>query len=154
MNSQMATLKEVSANKSFGGVQKVFSFESKQLGATTNFGVYLPPQAEEKKLPVIYWLSGLTCTENNFIEKAGAQRYAAQYGVIIVNPDTSPRNLNIPGDSDSWDFGIGAGFYLDATQKPWSENFKMFSYVTKELIQVVNKNFPVLEGKQSIMGHR
>ncbi|XP_074027252.1 S-formylglutathione hydrolase isoform X1 [Leptinotarsa decemlineata] len=146
-------LTEVSSNKSFGGVQKVFSHDSKELGCTMKFGVYLPPQAEEKKLPVIYWLSGLTCTEANFIEKSGAQRYAAEYGVIIVNPDTSPRGLNIPGDSESYDFGVGAGFYLNATQEPWKKNYRMFSYVTSELPKIVNDNFPVAVGQQSIMGH-
>lgn len=147
-------LTEVSSNKIFGGTQKVFSHVSKELGCDMKFGVYLPPQAEERKCPTIYWLSGLTCSEANFIEKAGAQRYAAEKGVIIVNPDTSPRNLNIPGDSDSWDFGVGAGFYLNATQSPWKDNYKMFNYVTKELINLVNANFPVVEGTQSIMGHR
>lgn len=80
--------------------------------------------------------------------------YASEHGVILVSPDTSPRGLNIPGDSDSWDFGVGAGFYLDATQKPWSNNYRMYSYITKELLEAVNANFPVAEGKQSIMGHR
>ncbi|CAH0557735.1 unnamed protein product [Brassicogethes aeneus] len=147
-------LTEVSCNKIFGGLQKVFSHKSKEVGCTMKFGVFVPPQAEEnKKLPVIYWLSGLTCSEANFIEKSGAQRYAAIHGVIIVNPDTSPRGLNIPGDSESMDFGVGAGFYINATQSPWKDNYRMFSYVTKELIEIVNLNFPVAEGKQSIMGH-
>ncbi|XP_044266746.1 S-formylglutathione hydrolase [Tribolium madens] len=149
----MGTLSEISSNKMFGGFQKVFSHESKTLGCVSKFGVYLPPQAEEKKLPVIYWLSGLTCSEANFIEKAGAQKYAAEHGVIIVNPDTSPRNLNIDGDSESWDFGVGAGFYVDATQKPWKDNYKMYSYVTSELVKLISDNFPILSGKQSIMGH-
>lgn len=83
-----------------------------------------------------------------------SSRYAAEYGLIIVNPDTSPRGLNIPGDSDSWDFGVGAGFYVNATQSPWKQNYRMFSYVTSELINTVNENFPVLESQQSIMGHR
>ncbi|CAH1957740.1 unnamed protein product [Acanthoscelides obtectus] len=147
-------LTEVSSNKSFGGFQKVFSHDSKELGCNMKFGVYLPPQAEEnKKLPVIYWLSGLECSEANFIQKAGAQRYAAEHGVIIVNPDTSPRSLNIPGDSEAWDFGVGAGFYVNATQEPWKKNYRMYSYVTEELPAVVAKNFGVAEGKQSIMGH-
>lgn len=150
----MGALTEISSNKIFGGFQKVFSHESKHLGCVSKFGVYLPPQAEQKKLPVIYWLSGLTCSEANFIEKSGAQKYAAEHGVIIVNPDTSPRNLNIAGDSESWDFGVGAGFYVDATQDPWKKNYKMYSYVTSELIQIIGENFPILEGKQSIMGHR
>nr|CAI5822108.1 unnamed protein product [Callosobruchus analis] len=148
-------LTEVSSNKIFGGFQKVFSHTSKELGCDMKFGVYLPPQAEEnKKLPVVYWLSGLTCSEANFIEKAGAQRYAAEHGVIIVNPDTSPRGLNIPGDSESWDFGVGAGFYVNATQDPWKKNYRMYSYVTDELPAIVAKNFGIAEGKQSIMGHR
>ncbi|KAJ8979272.1 hypothetical protein NQ317_009886 [Molorchus minor] len=147
-------LTEVSSNKSFGGYQKVYSHESKELGCVMKFGVYLPPQTEAgQKLPVVYWLSGLTCTEANFIEKAGAQRYAAQYGVIIVNPDTSPRGLSIPGDSDAYDFGTGAGFYINATQDPWKTNYRMYNYVTVELPNVINNNFEVAERKQSIMGH-
>ncbi|XP_056630694.1 S-formylglutathione hydrolase [Diorhabda sublineata] len=150
----MMTLTEEASNKIFGGYQKVFSHDSKEVGCKMRFGVYLPPQAEEgKKLPVIYWLSGLTCSEANFIEKAGAQKYAAEYGVIIVNPDTSPRGLNLPGDSESWDFGVGAGFYINASQEPWKKNYRMFSYVTSELPQIINGNFPVAEGLQSIMGH-
>nr|CAH7758232.1 unnamed protein product [Callosobruchus chinensis] len=147
-------LTEVSSNKIFGGFQKVFSHDSKELGCNMKFGIYLPPQAEEnKKLPVVYWLSGLTCSEANFIEKSGAQRYAAEHGIIIVNPDTSPRGLNIPGDSESWDFGVGAGFYVNATQDPWKKNYRMYSYVTEELPAIVAKNFGIAEGKQSIMGH-
>lgn len=146
-------LTEVSANKSCEGWQKVYSHESKELGCTMKFGVYLPAAADNKKLPVIYWLSGLTCSEANFIEKAGAQRYAAQYGVVIVNPDTSPRGVSIPGDSESWDFGVGAGFYLNATQEPWKQNYRMYDYILKELIPVVNSNFNVEPDKQSIMGH-
>ncbi|KAL1500907.1 hypothetical protein ABEB36_006326 [Hypothenemus hampei] len=146
-------LTEVSGNKTFGGWQKVFSHESNQLGCPMKFGVYFPPQAEDRKLPVIYWLSGLTCSEANFIEKSGAQRYASQYGVIIVNPDTSPRGLNIPGDSDAWDFGVGAGFYLNATRDPWKTNYRMYDYIISELLPLVNQNFNVLEGQQSIMGH-
>lgn len=119
-----------------------------------NFGVYLPPQVEEGTVPVIYWLSGLECTEANFIQKAGAQKYAAEYGVILVAPDTSPRGLNIPGEEDSWDFGTGAGFYVDASNEPWKTNYRMYSYITKELPELVNEKFPVTPGQQSIMGHR
>ncbi|CAG9854850.1 unnamed protein product [Phyllotreta striolata] len=147
-------LTEEASNKVFGGYQKVFSHDSKEVGCRMRVGVYLPPQVEEnKKLPVIYWLSGLTCSEANFIEKSGAQKYAAEYGVIIVNPDTSPRGLNLPGDSESWDFGVGAGFYVNATQEPWKKNYRMFSYVTSELPKLISDNFPVAEGLQSIMGH-
>lgn len=119
-----------------------------------NFGIFLPPQAEEGPVPVIYWLSGLTCTEANFIQKACAQKYAAEHGIMLVIPDTSPRGLNIPGEDDSWDFGSGAGFYVDATENPWSTNYRMFSYVTKELPAIINEKFPALSDKQSIMGHR
>lgn len=153
LTSQTMALTEVSSLKSFGGWQKVFSHDSKVLGCTMKIGVYLPPQAEDKRVPVLYWLSGLTCSESNFIEKSGAQRYAAEHGVIIVNPDTSPRGLNLPGDSESWDFGVGAGFYLNATQEPWSKNYRMYEYIVGELIDLVNVNFNIAEGKQSIMGH-
>lgn len=119
-----------------------------------NFGVYLPPQTEEGPVPVIYWLSGLTCTEANFIQKAGAQKYAAEHGVILVVPDTSPRGVNIPGEDASWDFGSGAGFYVDATEEPWKTNYRMFSYVTSELPALINEKFPTIPDKQSIMGHR
>ncbi|XP_069687639.1 S-formylglutathione hydrolase [Periplaneta americana] len=149
----MSELKEVSSNRCFGGFQKIFSHDSKELGCKMNFAVYLPPQAEDGKVPVIYWLSGLTCTEQNFIFKSGFQRYASEYGVIVIGPDTSPRGCNIPGEDESYDFGTGAGFYLDATQEPWNKNYRMFSYVTKELPEVVNSNFPVLPDCQSIMGH-
>lgn len=118
------------------------------------FAVYLPPQIEDGSVPVIYWLSGLTCTEANFSEKAGAQKYAAQYGILLVIPDTSPRGLNIPGEDDSYDFGSGAGFYVDATCEPWKKNYRMYSYITKELPDIINKTFCVIPDKQSIMGHR
>lgn len=147
-------LTEVSSNKSFGGWQKVFSHESKVLGCVMKFGIFIPSQAEDRKVPVIYWLSGLTCSESNFIEKAGAQKYASEHGVIIVNPDTSPRGLNISGDSDSWDFGVGAGFYLNATQELWKSNYKMYDYVSKEFLDLVNSNFNVDPTQQSITGHR
>lgn len=118
------------------------------------FAVYIPPQAEKEPVPVIYWLSGLTCTEANFSQKAGAQKHAANHGVLLVIPDTSPRGLNIPGEDDSYDFGSGAGFYVDATCEPWKKNYRMYSYITKELSTLINKEFPTLPSKQSIMGHR
>ncbi|KAJ8681893.1 hypothetical protein QAD02_017685 [Eretmocerus hayati] len=149
----MSEITLVSNNKCFGGWQKVYSHESSELKCQMKFGIYLPPQAELGNVPVIYWLSGLTCTEANFIQKAAAQKYAAEHGVIIVAPDTSPRGLNIPGEDESWDFGTGAGFYVDATQEPWKTNYRMFSYVTKELPALINKNFPTVADKQSIMGH-
>ncbi|XP_050454666.1 S-formylglutathione hydrolase isoform X1 [Cataglyphis hispanica] len=150
---KMSELTQVQSNKIFGGWQKVYSHNSVQLGCKMKFAVYLPPQAEESPVPVIYWLSGLTCTEANFSEKAGAQKYAASYGVLLVIPDTSPRGLNIPGEDASYDFGTGAGFYVDATREPWNKNYRMYSYVTKELPALINKEFPILPDRQSIMGH-
>jgi len=149
----MASLTEVSKNKIFGGWQKVFKHDSSELKCSMNFAVYLPPQSENGKVPVIYWLSGLTCTEKNFVEKSGAQRYAAEHGVCIVAPDTSPRGCNIEGEDDSWDFGTGAGFYVDATEEKFKTNYRMYSYIVKELPALINANFPVQGDKQSIMGH-
>ncbi|XP_058062036.1 S-formylglutathione hydrolase [Anopheles bellator] len=149
----MTIISLVSSNKCFGGVQKVYSHQSKELACEMKFAVFLPASTEDRKLPVLYWLSGLECTEANFIQKAGAQRYAAENDLIVVCPDTSPRNVNIPGQDDSWDFGSGAGFYVDATQDPWSKHYRMFSYVTQELLDVVNNNFPTLADKLSISGH-
>ena len=124
------TMKTLTQNKSFGGTQGVYSHESTEASCTMRFGVYMPPAAEKGPVPVVFWLSGLTCTEENFIVKAGAQRMAAELGIAIVTPDTSPRGLNYPGDSDSYDFGVGAGFYVDATETPWSNGYRMYSYIT------------------------
>nr|XP_018900967.1 PREDICTED: S-formylglutathione hydrolase [Bemisia tabaci]XP_018900969.1 PREDICTED: S-formylglutathione hydrolase [Bemisia tabaci] len=149
----MSAPAEESSVRCFGGYQKIYTHDSRELKCSMKFAVYLPPQCEDSKVPVIYWLSGLTCNEQNFIQKAGAQRLAAEYGYIIVCPDTSPRNCHIPGEDESWDFGTGAGFYVDATQKPWSEHYRMYSYVTSELPEVIEKHFPVNVERQSIMGH-
>src|SRR5450432_4667560 len=127
------TVTTVSQNKCFGGIQSVCSHESLETRCVMRFGVYLPPQAQTARVPVLYWLSGLTCTEENFIVKAGAQRVAAALGVALVVPDTSPRGLDIPGDNASYDFGVGAGFYVDATESPWSRGYRMYSYVVDEL---------------------
>src|SRR5450432_4608472 len=113
------TVTTISQNKCFGGMQSVCSHESRETRCAMRFGVYLPPQAQTARVPVLYWLSGLTCTEENFIVKAGAQRVAAELGLAIVVPDTSPRGLKLPGESASYDFGLGAGFYVDATEEPW-----------------------------------
>ena len=118
-------LTTVSQNLCFGGVQGVYSHASPETGCTMRFGLFLPPQAQQGLVPVLYWLSGLTCTENNFIVKAGAQRVAAELGIAIVAPDTSPRGDDVPDDKDSYDFGKGAGFYLDATQEPWRKHYRM-----------------------------
>lgn len=119
------------------------------------FGVFMPPQAVGRgaPVPVLYWLSGLTCTEENFVFKAGAQRVAAELGLAIVTPDTSPRGLDIPGDSDSYDFGTGAGFYVNATRKPWSRNYHMYSYITQELPWLITANFLVDPVRVGIFGH-
>ncbi|XP_058526739.1 S-formylglutathione hydrolase isoform X1 [Ochotona princeps] len=146
-------LKQVSSSKSFGGFQKVFEHDSVELKCKMKFGVYLPPKAETAKCPVLYFLSGLTCTEQNFITKSGFQQAASEHGLIVIAPDTSPRGCNIKGEDDSWDFGTGAGFYVDATEDPWKTNYRMYSYVTKELPQLVNANFPVDPQRTSIFGH-
>lgn len=118
-----------------------------------NFTVYLPPQAETKKLPVLYWLSGLTCTEETFMLEGGAQAYAKENGIILVAPDTSPRNTGIPGENESYDLGVGAGFYVDALQSKWSRHFKMYSYVTQELRILVEGKFPIDSNRRGIFGH-
>ena len=143
----------VSSNKCFKGFQKVYKHESKILKCEMKFGIFLPPQAEDQAVPVLYWLSGLTCTEQNFVTKAGAQRYAAEYGIAIVAPDTSPRGCNIEGEDESYDFGSGAGFYVDATEPKWKENYNMYTYVTVELPAVIMANFNVDKDKASISGH-
>ncbi|MEM9005324.1 MAG: S-formylglutathione hydrolase [Cyanobacteria bacterium P01_F01_bin.86] len=139
--------------RSFGGWQNVYRHRSTVLDCEMNFAVYLPPQAETQSCPVIYWLSGLTCTEQNFITKAGAQQYAARAGLILVAPDTSPRGCNLPGEEDSWDFGTGAGFYVNATQMPWAKHYHMYDYIVNELPDAIAANFPIRETHQGIMGH-
>uniref|UniRef100_A0A8B9Y712 S-formylglutathione hydrolase n=1 Tax=Bos mutus grunniens TaxID=30521 RepID=A0A8B9Y712_BOSMU len=146
-------LKQVSSSKCFGGLQKVFEHDSVELKCKMKFAVYLPPKAETGKCPVLYWLSGLTCTEQNFISKSGYHQAASEHGLVVIAPDTSPRGCNIKGEEDSWDFGTGAGFYVDATEDLWKTNYRMYSYVTKELPQLVNDNFPVDPQRMSVFGH-
>ena len=146
-----ASLNLRSEYRCFEGTVAYYSHRSLVCSCDMNFAVYLPPRASQL-LPVLYYLSGLTCTEENFMTKAGAQRYAAELGVILVAPDTSPRNLGIPGEDDAWDLGSGAGFYVNATAKPW-QNYQMYSYITQELPAVIAANFPVQPERQSIMGH-
>ena len=135
----------------FGGWQDVYRHTSTTLGCDMQFAVYLPPQAATQELPVLYWLSGLTCTEQNFITKAGAQRYAAEHGVIIVAPDTSPRGDDV-ADADGYDLGKGAGFYLNATREPWARHYRMYDYIVDELPALVEANFPA-NGARAISGH-
>ncbi len=142
----------LSATKSFGGWLKRYKHRSKVLNCEMIFAIYLPPAAEEQKVPLLWWLSGLTCTDENFMQKAGAQRMAAELGMAIVCPDTSPRGTELTGEHDSYDFGSGAGFYVNATQSPWSQHYRMYDYVTSELPALINQHFP-LNGKESISGH-
>ena len=146
-------LTTISESLCFEGTQGVYSHPSAQTGCTMCFGVFMPPQAAKGPVPVLYWLSGLTCSEENFIVKAGAQRIAVELGVAIVVPDTSPRGLDIPGIADSYDFGMAAGFYVDATHAPWAQNFRMYSYVTQELPAVIAANFAVDSTRAGIFGH-
>ena len=147
-------LTEVSENICFGGRQLRYSHMSDACNCEMTFAVFLPPQAEAGRVPVLYWLSGLTCTDENFVTKAGAQQFAAEHGIAVVAPDTSPRGDGVPDDREgAYDFGLGAGFYVNATQAPWSEHYHMYDYVVQELPQLVNGNFPVDPERQSIFGH-
>ncbi|CAN0098212.1 unnamed protein product, partial [Phaeothamnion confervicola] len=140
--------------KTFGGWLRRYAHMSSSTKTTMTFSVFLPPAAETKKVPALYYLSGLTCTDENFTQKAGAQRAAAARGVALIAPDTSPRGAGVPGEDDSWDFGTGAGFYVDATAAPWRDNYRMYSYVTEELPAIVADHFPaVASGPASIFGH-
>lgn len=147
-------LELVSTNKCFGGLQQRYRHHSATLNCDMSFSVYLPPQAESGKVPQLYWLSGLTCTDENFVIKAGAQQFAARHGIAIICPDTSPRGEGIPGDADgAYDFGLGAGFYLNATQAPWNRHYRMYDYIVDELPGLVNVSFPVIADRTSISGH-
>jgi S-formylglutathione hydrolase len=143
----------VSEHRCFDGVQRFYSHESRECATTMRFSVFIPPQASDRAVPVLYYLAGLTCTEETFMVKAGTQRVATQLGLMLVAPDTSPRNVRIPGDDASWDFGLGAGFYVDATQSPWSQHYRMYSYVTRELPALVQALPNVRGDRQSIFGH-
>jgi len=147
-------LTEISENKCFGGRQLRYSHMSDACNCEMTFAVFLPPQAEAGRVPVLYWLSGLTCTDENFVTKAGAQQFAAEHGIAVVAPDTSPRGDGVPDDPEgAYDFGLGAGFYVNATQAPWSEHYHMYDYVVQELPQLVNANFPVDPERQAVFGH-
>jgi len=147
------TITTLAKHACFGGWQGFYSHASREIGLEMKVAVFVPPQAEHGKCPVLTYLAGLTCTEETFPIKAGAQRVAADLGIILVAPDTSPRGTDFPGQADSWDFGVGAGFYLDATQAPWSQHWRMGSYVTKELPELIGQNFPADMARQGIFGH-
>ena len=145
-------LELLSEHACFGGVQRFYRFDSAAIGLPMRFAVYLPPGAEDKRLPVLFYLAGLTCTEETFTTKAGAQRVAAQEGLILVMPDTSPRGAGVPGETDSWDFGAGAGFYVDAVQEPWARHYRMYSHVL-ELRERVLAALPADPARVGIFGH-
>ncbi len=148
------SLQNISSNKSFGGWHKQYSHFSNTLDCEMRFAIYLPPHAnEQKRVPVLYWLSGLTCTDENFMQKAGAQRMAAELGIAIVAPDTSPRGDNVADDPDgSYDLGFGAGFYLNATQDPWAKHYQMYDYIVTELPAIIEETFPI-SNIRAISGH-
>lgn len=144
-------MERIERHACFGGWQEVWQHNSESLGCAVNFAVYLPPAAAEKKCPVLYWLSGLTCNEQNFITKAAAQQYAAQYGLILVAPDTSPRGEDVAND-EAYDLGQGAGFYVNATQQPWAKHYRMYDYIKDELPALIEQHFPATDAR-AISGH-
>ena len=147
-------MEQIGSNKCFGGDQLRFKHSSTSLGCEMNFSVYLPAQAEAREVPVLYWLSGLTCTDENFVQKAGAQQFAAEFGVAVVAPDTSPRGDGVPDDPEgAYDFGLGAGFYVNATEAPWSKHYKMYDYIVSELPETVESALPLDSSKRAIFGH-
>lgn len=145
-------MERVSGNKVFGGTLERYRHPSQSCDCEMTFGIFLPPASRTQRVPVLYWLSGLTCTDENFMQKAGAQRVASDLGMAIVCPDTSPRGTDLPGEHQSWDFGSGAGFYVNATQSPWSAHYRMYDYVTRELPDLVEANFPVSD-MRGVSGH-
>ena len=148
------TMQTVSLNKSYGGTQCVYRHASSQTRTDMTFSVYVPPHAAGARLPVVWYLSGLTCTHANVTEKGEFRRACAELGLVFVAPDTSPRGEGVPADpANAYDFGLGAGFYVDATQEPFARNYRMWSYVTEELPKLVAENFPIDPSRQSILGH-
>jgi S-formylglutathione hydrolase len=145
-------METVSTNLSFGGTQGVYTHQSTSTGTEMTFAVFVPPQAETQKCPVVWYLSGLTCSHANVMDKGEYRRKAAELGLIIVCPDTSPRGEDVAND-ESWQMGLGAGFYVDATEKPWAAHFQMYSYVTKELPALIAENFRADMTRQGIFGH-
>jgi len=146
----MMTLSE---HACFGGVQGFYLHESSEIGGPMKFGVFVPPQAKLGPVPVLFYLAGLTCNEETFAIKAGAQRHAAEHGLMLVSPDTSPRGTGVDGADAAWDFGTAAGFYLDATQAPWKKHWRMGSYITQELRELVLANFAVRADRVGLFGH-
>ena len=143
----------LSRHACFGGSQGFYRHQSREIGLPMRFSVFTPPQAAEGPVPVLFYLAGLTCTEETFAIKAGAQRVAAELGLMLVAPDTSPRGAQVPGEADTWDFGVGAGFYLDAVREPWARHWRMESYITGELRQLIGLRFPADLARCGIFGH-
>ena len=150
MTTQPELLSELAC---FGGAQRFYRHDSREIGLPMRFSVFLPPQARQGRVPALLYLAGLTCNEETFMVKAGAQRLAAELGLALIAPDTSPRGANIAGEADSWDFGAGAGFYLDATLSPWSQHYRMESYLTAELLPLLTASLPLDAGRIGIFGH-
>ncbi|AOK30483.1 MULTISPECIES: S-formylglutathione hydrolase [Burkholderia] len=146
-------LELVSSHACHGGEQRFYRHASKAIGLPMKFSVYLPPQAAHGRVPALFYLAGLTCTDETFAIKAGAQRFAAHAGLALVAPDTSPRGAGVPGETDAWDFGVGAGFYVDATEAPWSTHYRMESYVADELRATVTAELPIDGARLGIFGH-
>ncbi len=146
-------VRTLSEHTCFGGVQGFYAHESRECATEMRFAVYRPPQYGSRPLPVLYYLAGLTCTEETFAAKAGAQRLAAELGIVLVAPDTSPRAPRLPGDDAHWDFGLGAGFYVDATEAPWCAHYRMYSYTVRELPQLIARAFAPVSARQGIFGH-
>ncbi|MCP4072029.1 MAG: S-formylglutathione hydrolase [Hyphomicrobiales bacterium] len=149
----MKELTTISTSNSHGGVQGVYSHKSDVCNCDMTFAVFLPPQAEHKPCPVLWYLSGLTCSHANVMEKGEYRQAAAEHGIIIICPDTSPRGKDVPDDEGNWQFGSGAGFYLDATIEPWKKNYQMYSYIARELPELISANFNADMQRQSIFGH-
>ena len=147
------SIQRIESIKEFGGYLNRYTHESMVCHCEMTFSVYLPPQAEKGNVPALYWLSGLTCTDDNVRTKAGAQRYAAEYGVALIFPDTSPRGDGVADEPERYDLGKGAGFYLNAIQEPWAKHYHMYDYVTQELPELLEANLPLIPGVKSIFGH-
>ncbi|MDB5892435.1 MAG: Carboxylesterase [Polaromonas sp.] len=148
-----SSLELLSEHACFGGSQRFYRHDSREIGLLMRFSVFLPPQSANGAVPGLLYLAGLTCNEETFMIKAGAQRMAAELGIALIAPDTSPRGANVPGESDAWDFGLGAGFYLDATKAPWSTHYRMESYITRELLPIASSALSLDAERMGIFGH-
>lgn len=149
----MADMETRSEHQSFGGTTGFYTHQSSETGTAMNFAVFTPPQAKMGKVPALFYLAGLTCTEETFMTKAGAQTLASALGMALIAPDTSPRDANLPGEDDDYDFGTGAGFYLNAEADPWAKHYRMFAYVTEELPALITENFPIEADRLGVFGH-